>query len=358
VGASSTQAAAGLLALCLAQAPLAVALSWRHRVPLSFSWSTPGAALLVAGHDVKDFRTACGAFLVSGLLVLLTGAWPALARALTAIPSSITGALLAGILLPLCLAPVHASEDMPLLVLPVVAVWLAMQRLAPRWAVPAALVVALAIILVVSSSDASLAAVSWRPHVGVVGVSLDVSAILGVGLPLYLVTMASQNVPGIAMLRTYGYDRVPIRSVLIGTGLASAAAAPFGGHAVNLVALSAAITAGPDAHPEPARRWVSSLSSAATYVLLGLTAGPVAIIVGSSPLLIEAVAGLALLGALATSFVTAFSDPRHRIAAALTFLVACSGTTVAGIGGAFWALLVGGVALWVLTPRRGSETAR
>jgi benzoate membrane transport protein len=355
VGASPAQAASGLLVLCLAQAPLAVALSWRHRVPLSFSWSTPGAALLVAGHGAGDFRTACGAFLVSGLLVLLTGAWPALARALTAVPSSLTGALLAGILLPLCLAPVHASVETPLLALPVVALWLAMQRFAPRWAVPAAL--ALAIVLVVSSSDTSPGAVAWRPQLDGIGISWDASAILGLGVPLYLVTMASQNVPGIAMLQSYGY-RVPIRSVLVGAGLTSAATAPFGGHAVNLVALSAAITAGPDAHPDPARRWASSLSSAATYVLLGVTAGPVATIVGSSPLLIEAVAGLALLGALATGFVTAFSDPRHRTAAALTFLVASSGTTVAGIGGAFWALLVGGLALWCLTPRRRDAAAR
>ena len=350
-GASPREAASGLLVLCVLQAGLTVLLSWRHRLPLGFAWSTPGAALLVSAHSGASFPAAIGAFLVCGLLIVVTGLSPVLSRAITRIPASVSGALLAGILLPLCLVPVTASTELPAYALPIVAVWLVLQRLAPRWSVPAALVVA---VLGMAASAAGMAPqVDWTPalvpHVPV----FDPAVVVSIGVPLYLVTMASQNVPGLAILRAFGYEQLPTRSLLAGSGAATLLAAPFGGHTINLVALSAAITAGPEASPDRARRWLSSLSSAATYVGFGLAAPAVAsYVAGASPVLIEAVAGLALMSALVTGLVAALQDPQERVPAAVTFLVVVSGTTIGGIGSAFWGLLAGGAALLWLRERR------
>lgn len=352
VGATPAQAASGLLTLCIWQGVLAILLSSRTRLPLSFAWSTPGAALLVAAQgSTSSFAAAVGAFLVCGALVVLTGLWPWLGRAMTGIPSPITGAMLAGILFPLCVAPVAASVEMPLLALPIVLVWLLLQRLAPRWAVPAAMVVALIGVAILAGGtpfDASTAA----PSLSFVLPELDPLVIVSLGIPLYIVTMAGQNVPGFAVLSTLGYERVPTRPVLVGAGVGTMLGASFGAHAVNLAALSAAMMAGPDAHPDRDRRWIAAVSGGVSYLGLGLLAGVAGQFVsGGSPVLIEAVAGLALIGAFITGLVAAVRDERHRLAAAATFVVVASGIVVAGIGSAFWGLLVGG-AVYLWTRRR------
>ncbi|WP_371872799.1 benzoate/H(+) symporter BenE family transporter [Herbiconiux sp. L3-i23] len=352
VGATPAEAASGLLTLCLLQAALAVVLSWRARQPLSFAWSTPGAALLVAAQgSTSSFGAAVGAFIVCGALVVLTGLWPRLGRMMTSIPAPLTGAMLAGILFPLCLAPVTASVEAPLLALPIVVVWLVLQRFAPRWAVPAAMVVAL-IGIVIVSGGAPIEAGSALPGLHLVIPELDPLVIVSLGIPLYIVTMAGQNVPGFAVLSTFGYDHVPTRAVLVGSGAATMIGAPFGAHAVNLAALSAAIMAGPDAHPDRGRRWIAAVAGGISYLPLGLAAGIAgSFVTGASPLLIEAVAGLALIGAFISGLVSAFADERHRLAAAATFVVVASGMAVVGIGSAFWGLLVGG-AVYLWTSRR------
>ena len=361
VGASPQDAASGLLALCVLSGTLAIVLGLRSRLPLSFAWSTPGAALLLAaGATTGDYRAAVGAFLLCGVLLLITGLWPWLARAMTRIPKAIASAMLAGILFPICLAPVLASVQLPALALPVVIVWLVVARLAPRWAVPAA-VVATVVVVVVSGEGADLADAQLWPVLTVTWPALDPAVLVSLGLPLYVVTMAGQNVPGFAVLTTFGFPHPPARAMLSSTGVATILGSVFGGFTVNLAAITAAMMAGPDAHPDRDRRWIASVTGGISYLVLGLGAGAATVLVAvSPPILITAVAGLALFGAFATAMTTALEQPTTRIVAVLTFLVVASGVAIAGVGSAFWGLIVGGVAMLVLTwrPRRRSEPQR
>jgi len=357
VGASPAEAASGLVVLTLLQGLLTIGMSLRFRMPLSFAWSTPGAALLVAAkHTTGDFRAAVGAFLLCGVLLVITGLWPWLARTMTRIPRPIASAMLAGILLPICLAPVQAAVALPLLALPAIVVWLVLLRLAPRWAVAGA-VVAASIAIVVSQP--SLAGAQLAPTLRVVLPSFDPLVLVSIGIPLYIVTMAGQNVPGFAVLRTFGYDEVPARGMLASSGAATIVGSFLGAHALNLSAISAALVAGPDAGPRPDRRWIASLACGISYVVIAPLSGTAAALVqASAPVLIEAVAGLALLGALIGAIVAAFDDVAHRLVAVVTFLVVASGIQVAGVGAAFWGLIAGGVVmLWLGARRRRAERA-
>jgi benzoate membrane transport protein len=323
------------------------------RIPVSFAWSTPGAALLIAaGQNTQNFSSAVGAFLVCGVLVILTGLWPALGRLITSIPRPLASAMLAGILFPISLAPVQAVAELPLLALPIVVTWLVLFRLAPRWAVPAAMVVAI-VVIALTADRGWLTSATLAPRLEFVSPEFDPFVIASVGIPLYIVTMAGQNVPGFAVMSTLGYTTPP-RSVLVATGLASSGASLFGGHGINLAAITAAIMASPEAHPDPSRRWVASFTAGLSYLVLGLGAGIAAALVAASPpILIVAVAGLAVLGALVTGITTALEQPNHRVAAILTFLVVASGVTVVGIGSAFWGLLVGAIVMaWLGWARR------
>jgi benzoate membrane transport protein len=236
-------------------------------------------------------------------------------------------------------------------------VWLVVARLAPRWAVPAA-VVATVIVVVVSGEGADLAGAQLWPVLTVTWPALDPAVLVSLGLPLYVVTMAGQNVPGFAVLTTFGFPHSPARAMLSSTGAATIVGSVFGGFTLNLAAITAAMMAGPDAHPDRDRRWVASVTGGIAYLVLGLGAGAATVLVAvSPPILITAVAGLALFGAFATAMTTALEEPVTRIVAVLTFLVVASGVTIAGVGSAFWGLIVGGVAMLVLTwrPRRRSE---
>jgi benzoate membrane transport protein len=355
VGASTEEAASGLFALCIGQALVAIALSLRYRMPIAIAWSTPGAALLVAAKGLTDdFSAAVGAFLLCAVLLIITGLWPWLARAMTRIPKPVASAMLAGILLPICLSPVLASVGETWWQgLTVVLVWVVMARFAPRWAVPAA-VLATAVVVGISAGGNPLAGQSIAPTVRVVLPSLDPAVLVSLGIPLYIVTMAGQNVPGFTVLSSYGYTDPPARAIFASTGLASAGSALLGGHTLNLAAITAAMMAGPEAHPDRSRRWIATVSAGISYILIALVASAATALVSvSPPILITAIAGLALFGALAGSVTTALEEPQHRIVAVITFLVVASGITVAGIGSAFWGLVVGGVLmLWFGGRRR------
>lgn len=353
VGANPSQASSGLFAVCIAIAAVNIVAALWLRLPLAIAWSTPGAAVLLAasGGHIR-FSDAVGAFLVSSTLMVLCGLWPALGRAIVAIPRPLASAMLAGVLFPICLTPVEAVATLPLLAGPVVIVWLVLFRLAPRWAVPAAMLVAIVAIFVSAGTD-WLGSAALAPHLEFVAPTFDPFTILSLGLPLFVVTMAGQNVPGFAVMSTYQYTAPP-RFALVSTGLGSAAATLFGGHAINLGAVTAAIMVGPGAHPDPAKRWIATLTNGLVYVPLGLGAGVAAALVAAAPaVLITAVAGLAVLGALITSIVNAMEDPAHRMAAIATFLVVASGIVVLGIGSPFWGLLVGGIVMaWLSWTRR------
>lgn len=344
VGATPGQAASGLLAVCVVTGLLGIGLSARYRLPIAIAWSTPGAALLVSsGPPAGGFPVAVGAFLVAAGLVVVAGVWRPFGRAVAAIPTPVASAMLAGVLLDICLAPARAIGAMPALALPIVLAWALTWRFARLWAVPVAVVVAGALI-VLATPLPSLGDVTPRPLFVPPAFTLD--AAIGIGLPLFVVTMASQNVPGLAVLAANGYRDVPVGPVFVATGLGSAVTALFGGQTVNFAAITAALCAGPESHPDPARRWIAVAAAGATYIVLGLGAAlATAFIAASPPLLIQAVAGLALMGSLAGALASALAAEEARIPAVLTFVTTASGLSFFGIGPAFWGLVAGGLVL-------------
>lgn len=357
VGASAAQAASGLLAVSLAMGLACIVLAWRYRMPITAAWSTPGAALLVATGSVEGgWPAAVGAFLVTAALILLTALWPALGALIARIPPSIAQAMLAGVLLPLCLAPITGVVANPWGVLPVVLTWLVFARLAPRWAVPLAFVAA-AVVVAVSlvSAGTPVDPSALLPRFELTMPAFTVGALVGIALPLFIVTMASQNVPGIAIMRSFGYE-VPWRPAMLVTGLGTALGAPAGGHAINLAAISAALAASPDADPDPDRRWLAGVSTGASYLVLGaFSAGFATLVVLAPTAVIPAVAGLALFGAFGAAVQQAIDDPGERLPAVVTFLVAASGIAVLGVSGAFWALVAGLLVRTVLHTGRPSR---
>lgn len=352
-GATSAQAASGLLAVCIVQGLLSIVLSWRWRMPISIAWSTPGAALMIAtGAPAGGFPAALGAFLAAAALIVIAGVWRPFGQAVAAIPRSLAAAMLAGVLLELCLAPVHAVAQMPSLALPLLLAWALAWRFARRYAVPLAVAVAAILIVVTTTLPPGALANTW-PRPILVMPSFAPHALLSLALPLFIVTMASQNVPGLAVLHGNGY-RPAIGPVFTTTGLASLLIAPFGSLPVNLAAITAALCAGPEAHPDPARRWVAPIATGLAYIGFGLFASfATAFIAASPPLLIQAVAGLALLSSLAGALLGALSSEKERLPAIVTFVTAASGLSFLGIGAAFWGLIAGGLlmALANLTPR-------
>lgn len=348
VGASQAEAASGLMALSIAMGICAIVLSLRSKLPISVAWSTPGAALLATTGPVPGgFSAAVGAFLVTGALIVVAGLWKPLGRAVAAIPPALANAMLAGVLLGLCLAPVRAVAELPALGLAIVVVWAVTAKINRLYAVPAAVLVAMALIAATTSIAPEALGSLW-PKPVLVTPSFSLAALVGIALPLFIVTMASQNIPGMAVLNANGY-RPDAGRLFWSTGIFSLAAAPFGGHAVNLAAITAALCAGEDAHPDPKRRYWAAIVAGIVYILFGLMAGAAtAFISASPPILIEAVAGLALLGAFGGALLGAVAEPRDREAAVITFLVTASGASFFGISGAFWGLVAGG-AMLVLT---------
>jgi benzoate membrane transport protein len=359
-GATPAQAASGLLALCVAQGLLSIVLSLRWRQPVNIVWSTPGAALLVsAGLPHGGFGIAVTAFLLTGLLILAAGLYRPLARAVSAIPLSLASAMLAGVLMELCLAPIQAVAHLPALALPIVIAWALGMSFARRYAVPIAVLVATVIVVSTTRIPASALALAWA-HPQFVTPTLDLLRAAGIAIPMFIVTMASQNVPGLAVLRGNGYD-VPVGKVFATTGVGTLVVAVFGGHALNLSAITAALCAGPEADANPARRYIASVAAGVCYIVLGLCAGFAAVLIAASPpLLIQAVAGLALLGSLASAMGGALVDESQRLAAITTFVTTASGVSIGGIAGAFWGLIAGGLML-LLDPayrrRRATQLA-
>jgi benzoate membrane transport protein len=359
-GADPAQAASGLLALTVAVGLGVLWLSWRSKVPVTLAWSTPGAALLATSGTVDGgWPAAVGAFLATGVLIAMTGLVPALGRLMTRIPATLAQAMLAGVLLPLCLAPFKALGSVPLFVAPVILCWLLMMKFAPRWSVPAALLVALVVIGVsVAAGGKDLGQAGILPSLVWTSPAFSFQAMAGIALPLFVVTMASQNVPGVAVLKSFDYQ-TPWRPAMLVTGAGTMAAAPFGGHAVNLAALSAALAAGEEAGPDRNRRWVAGFTSGLAYLVLAGFSAALVVLVSAAPAgMLEAVAGLALLGTLANSISAALADPEDRMAPAVTFLMAASGLAFAGIGSAFWALAAGLVVRWLLSPRATATAGR
>jgi benzoate membrane transport protein len=345
VGADRDQAASGLLTVSIIMGVLAIGLSVRRRLPISIAWSTPGAALLVAtGAPRGGFGVAVTAFAICGVLIICTGVFGPLRRLVLAVPKPIANALLAGVLMELCVVPVTTLRDRPALAAGIIGTWLVFMRFARRWAVPAAMLVAL-IEIVAAASPSQLRGLSFAPTLALTRPVFSAAAIT-LAISLFVVTMSAQNVPGIAVLEGFGYP-VPVRAALVETGAGTVVGAIAGGHVVNLAAISAALCAGPDAHPDPERRWIASSTAGFIYIVFGFGAAVLSAIVALAPSgLVETVAGLALLGTLGASLAAAVGEDllrgtRYRDAAVVTFLVTVSGISVAGIGSAFWGLAAG-----------------
>ena len=346
-GATPQQAGSGLMTVCIAIGILNIVVSARMRLPASFAWSTPGVAfLLTVGEPVGGFPAVAGAFLVAAGLLVLTGLIRPLARLVAAIPAPIANAMLAGMLLTLCLAPIKAVAELPALALPILLAWVLGLRFARRFAVPIAVVVTGVLLASTTHLPAGALDGSWPVFAPVMPV-FTMDAIIRIGLPLYIVTMASQNLPGLAVMQANGYT-LPPAPMFIVTGIASAATALFGGHTTNLAAITAAICAGPEAHPDRDKRWPAPISAGVVYLLLAPAASlAAAFIAASPPILIQAVAGLALLSSLTAALAGALVHEDVRLPAIFTFVTTASGITVLGVGAPFWGL-VGGIAMLVL----------
>ncbi|GAA0782090.1 benzoate transporter BenE [Roseibium denhamense] len=350
-GASQPEATSGLMVLSITMGISAIVASFWFKIPASFAWSTPGAALLATSGQLDGgFSAAVGAFLVCGFLITAAGLVRPFGRAVAAIPSPLANAMLAGVLFGLCLAPVKAVSQLPFEALLVIGVWAVAFKFLRLFAVPLAMISTFAVGL---SSGPPLqfqtGGLITEPILVLPTFSLE--AIVSIGLPLFIVTMASQNIPGIAVLRAYGYQP-RTGSLFTISGIFSLLSAPFGGHAVNLAAITAAMCANEDAHPDPAQRYWAAITGGIVYILFGLFAGVVMTLVAATPaILIEAVAGLALLGALAFSISEATKDAATRDSAIITFAVTASGISFLGVSGAFWGLLAGGAFLALTTKK-------
>lgn len=338
VSASPDEKASWIMVLCLSIAAGTFFLSVRHRQPIVLAWSTPGAALIAASNGV-DLSAAVGAFLVAGALIALTGMIPGLARAARALPSSIAAAILAGVLFDFVTGAALQSVAFPVIGLPMVAAFLIVRPRSGAWAVIAALLVGCAATWITGGVGA-FPPFSISPFVLVLP-EFDIGVMLGLAMPLYIVTMASQNLPGLAVLRADGFEP-PVQGILSTTGLLSVLSAPLGAHTTSLAAITASICTGTEAHPNPDERWRVGLLYAAGYGLLApVSASVVAAAAAMPQALIFVLAGLALIGPFMAALRTAFTNATDPLVPAATFAVTASGVTAASIGAPFWGLCVG-----------------
>jgi benzoate membrane transport protein len=339
VGADPAQTTSWVTAICLSTAAISAYLSVRYRMPVVAAWSTPGAALIAASSGIS-IEAAVGAFLLVGVLIVLAAAVKPFGRLIERIPTSIAAAMLAGVLIRFVMAVFESAQGAPGLVLPLVAVFLVVRLFNPALAVLAVLFVGLGLALgnglaqpvasELAFSTLTFIPPAWEPAI-----------LIGLGVPLFLVTMASQNLPGFAVLRASGYTP-PSRPILAVTGAASVISAFFGAHTSNLAAISAAICTGPDTHPDPAKRWMVGPFYALCYLIFAaFSATLIAAIAALPPELIKTVAGLALIGAFTGALASALADEEKRFPAVLTLAVTASGLSLFGIGSAFWGLATG-----------------
>ena len=350
-GGGPAEIASWMWALGLGMGVTCIGLSLRYRVPVVTAWSTPGAALLATSAVGLPMPAMIGAFLVSAVLMVIAGATGWFERGMSRIPVPLASGMLAGVLLRFGLDAFVAMKTQLALGLAMFGIYLVGRRLWPRYAVVGVLALGVAIaqargLLHLDAVRLELA----RPIF--TAPTFSVSALFGVAIPLFVVTMASQNVPGVAVLRASGYGATPISPLITWTGLATVVAAPFGGYALNLAAITAAICMGHEAHEDPARRYVAAIAAGGFYVLLGLFAATVGALLAAFPReLVWSVAGLALFNTIGGGLAAAVADPDHREPALVTFLVTASGLTLFGVGAAFWGLVAGLVATLVLRRR-------
>jgi len=347
LGASPEEISSWMWALGLGMGLTCIGLSLRYRMPVVTAWSTPGAAMLISSAAGLPLSDAIGAFLLSALLIVVSGFSGFFERMISRIPVSLASGMLAGVLLRFGIDAFASMKTQLGMVLTMFAVYLLARRLLPRYAVILTLLVGIAFagalgLLRVDGLSLQLAKPIFTTP------TFSFAAVIGIALPLFIVTMASQNVPGVAVIRASGYP-IPISPVVGWTGVVNLVLAPFGAFALNLAAITAAICMGREAHEDAARRYVAAIAAGVFYLVVGLFGATVAALFAAFPKeLILAIAGIALLGTIGNSLATALREEAEREPALVTFLVTASGLSLAGIGSAFWGLLAGVVTLLVL----------
>lgn len=350
-GATPAQIGGWLSVLGIAMGVTSLGLSLYYRTPILTAWSTPGAALLVSGLQGVTLNQAVGVFIFANALIVLCGITGLFARLMKIIPHSLAAAMLAGILLRFGLQAFATLEGHLLLCGGMLAAWLLCKAWYPRFAVIAALLVGGAI--------AGLSGEIVGGHIAQLWVlpeyitpQFTPSLLLSVGLPFFLVTMASQNAPGFATMQASGY-RVPTSALIVATGALALILSPFGVYSICIAAITAAICQSPEAHPDPQQRWLAAAAAGGFYLLAGLFGGSITALMAALPTAwIQMLAGLALLGTIGGSLFQALNQENERDAAVVTFLVTASGITLAGIGSAFWGLVLGGVSFALLSTLR------
>lgn len=349
VGATQIQTASWVTTICLAMAIESLWLSWRTKMPVITAWSTPGLALMAASSGFS-IGEAVAAFIATAILLIATGLFKPLTKLISRIPPSVASGMLAGIVVTFALNAVKTVPVDPWLILPLIAAFFIIRLFNPALSVLAVLIGGgLAAFLTGRVGGLPTPELSTLT---LIAPDFTAKAMIGLALPLYLVTMASQNLSGLAVLRAAGYHPEP--GPLIGvTGLFSLLSAPFGGSTTNLAAISAAICTGPDVHPDPAERWKTGPFYALAYLIFAIFgASLVAIFAVLPQSLIVLVAGLALMASLANALAIALKDEGQRMAATVTFVVTASGLTLFGVGAAFWGLIAGLVVLFLDTLKK------
>ena len=347
-GATTGQIAGWMTALGLAMGVSTLVLTLWYRAPVLTAWSTPGAALLVTGLQGVSIQDAIGVFIVANALIVLCGITGLFARLMKIIPHSLASAMLAGILLRFGLQAFNSLNSELILCGSMLLAWLVLKVIAPRYAVIAAMLVGIAIALV--KGDIVTDGVNLSPVLpAFIAPHFSLAHSISIALPLFLVTMASQNAPGIATMKASGYS-LPVSPLIVFTGLLALLFSPFGVYSICIAAITAAICQSPEAHPDANRRWLAAAAAGVFYILAGVFGGSVTGLMAALPVSwIQMLAGLALLGTISGSLFQALHNEAERDAAIVTFLVTASGLTVFGVGSAFWGLVVGGICYSVLT---------
>lgn len=347
LGATPEQTASWLWAIGVGMGIPSIVISLVTRKPILIAWSTPGAVVIgaaaAAGH--LTMAQAVGCFFFSGLLIMIAGFSGGFEKIMNRLPLPLASALLAGVLSKFALDAFVAIPRNPWLILPMIGAYILGRRFWPKANVPAILLLGIGIVAL--QGQFHLEAVPWKITLPVwMAPEFTVASLIGVGIPLFIVTMASQNLPGIAALRVSGYEDAPISKIIGWTGVANFLLAPFGAFGINLSAITAAFVVGPEAHPDPARRYWAPVSAGLFYLIIGIFGATVAGLFFVFPReLVLAVGGLALLATIGNALAAALGEERYREASALTFFVTLSGITLLGIGSAFWGIVAGGIVL-------------
>jgi benzoate membrane transport protein len=351
-GLTSGQISSWIWALSIGMAICSIGLSLRYRTPITVAWSTPGAALLITSLGGVSYGEAIGAYVTCAVLVIICGVTGSFEKMVKRLPASLAAALLAGILFKIGSEIFVAAQHRTGLVLGMFFTYLIVKRVSPRYAVLAALVLGTLVsgvlgLLDFSGFELQVAVPEWTTP------AFSLGATISIGIPLFVVAMTSQNMPGVAVLRADGYQ-VPASPLITSTGVASLLLAPFGSHGVNLAAISAAICTGPHAHEDPKKRYTAAMWCGMFYALAGIFSATLAALFAALPKeLVLSIAALALFGSIINGLTQAMSEPKEREAALVTFMVTASGLTLFSVGSAFWGIVAGVLTLLILNWRKG-----